>query len=290
MLTATADDSPETPGHHDSTQLPAAAGWPAELALGFACRRQRTVLVRRQQRGPLMVQRPFYPENNGVCHTYLLHPPAGIVGGDDLRLTFELETGAHALLTTPAATRWYFSRSRLAQVSQTAHLADGATLEWLPQETLLFNGAHARLLTRIDLVGSARFFGWEVLGLGRPACGERFIDGNIDFRFELWRDRQPLLLERLRGGHGGLPGLRGHAACATFIATGADAVALDAAREILAAAPDLLGGATLMGDVLVGRALATRCEPLTLTFTRLWCALRPLILGSFAVPPRIWQT
>lgn len=266
------------------------SGWHAELALRFARRRERTVLAARHQRGPLLVQRPFYPEADGVCHAYVLHPPAGIVGGDDLRMSFELEPEAHALVTTPAATRWYFSHGRDAQVVQHAALADGATLEWLPQETLLFDGAHARLATRIDLSGSARFCGWEILGLGRPACGERFLNGAIDFRFEVFRDGQPLLLERLRGGAGGLPGLRGHAACATFIATPADASALEAAREVLRAAPDTLGAATLIGDTLVARGLAARCEPLMTALAELWSAARPLILGRVAVPPRIWRT
>jgi urease accessory protein len=267
----------------------AGGGWRAELALAFARQGARTVLAARRQRGPLLVQRPFYPEGDGVCHTYVLHPPAGIVGGDDLHMTFDLDQGAHGLVTTPAATRWYFSRGRPARVCQSATLADGATLEWLPQENLLFDGAHARLETRIALAGAARFCGWEILGLGRPAGGEIFQSGRIDVRFELFRDRQPLLLERWRG-EGGLAGLRGHTACATFLATAAGAPALAAARAVLGAAPGALCAATLIGDVLVARGLAAHCEPLENAFSELWSALRPLLLGRVAVPPRIWHT
>ena len=267
-----------------------ASGWHAELALRFAPRRGRTVLAARHQRGPLTVQRPFYPEGDGVCHTYLLHPPAGIVGGDDLSMSFELDSGAHGLVTTPAAARWYFSRGLGARVSQRATLAAGATLEWLPQETLLFDGAHAQLATRIELESGARFCGWEILGLGRPACGESFLNGRLDFRFEIFRDGRPVLLERMRGGAGGVPGLRGNAACATFFATAADSAALEAARAVLAVAPDALCAATLIGDVLIGRGLAARCEPLKSAFSELWSAVRPLTLGRVAVPPRIWHT
>jgi urease accessory protein len=265
-------------------------GWRAELDLRFARRRGGTLIAERRQSGPLTVQRPFYPEADGVCHTYLLHPPAGIVGGDELAMRFDLEPDAHALVTTPAATRWYFSRGLEARARQHATLADGATLEWLPQETLVFDGAHARLETRIDLAGGARFCGWEILGLGRPACGEKFRSGPIYFRFQISRAGRPLLLERRRGAHGGIAGMREHAACATFLATPAAASALDAAREVLAAVPDVLAGATLIGDLLIGRGLAAGCEPLTQTFGKLWSALRPLILGRSAVPPRIWQT
>jgi len=101
------------------------SGWQAELALRFAPRGDRTALVARRQRGPLTVQRPFYPEPQGICHTYVLHPPAGIVGGDDLRMTFDLETGAQALVTTPAATRWYFSKGIEARPSPTARRSNG---------------------------------------------------------------------------------------------------------------------------------------------------------------------
>src|SRR5262249_10650450 len=122
-------------------------GWHAELALGFVRRSQRTVLASRRHRGPLTVQRAFYPEPDGVCHTYVLHPPAGIVGGDALSMSYDLGPGAHALITTPAATRFYFSRAIEAGIRQRACVGDGATLEWLPQETLLFDGAHARFET-----------------------------------------------------------------------------------------------------------------------------------------------
>jgi len=264
-------------------------GWSAELALRFAARRGRTVPVDRHQLGPLLMQRPFYPEAGGVCHCYLIHPPAGIVGGDELAVAVDVDTGAHALVTTPAATRWYFSRGREARLEQQARVADGAALEWLPQETLVFDGAHARSATRVYLDGSARFCGWEIFALGRPACGDPFRSGRVDFRFELIRGGQPLLLERWRGS-GALPGLRGFSACATFVATSAGEVALERARETLAAESEALCAATLMGDVLVARGLAIVCEVLTHAFTRMWRAVRPPLLGRGAVPPRIWRT
>jgi len=270
--------------------LPGESGWHAELALRFEQRGTRTALVSRKQFGPLLVQRPFYPESGGVCHVYLLHPPAGIVGGDDLSVLLDLESGTHALITTPAATRWYFSRRIEARARQHAAVADGATLEWLPQETLIFDGAHARLTTRIDLVGSAQFCGWEVLGLGRPACGEQFSSGALDFRFELYRDGEPLILERLRSARDGCPGLHGNAACATFMVTGADDAILTVTRDVLATSSGALCAATLIDDVLVVRGLAPQCEPLKNALLNVWSAVRPLVSDLIAVPPRIWHT
>jgi len=266
------------------------AGWRARLALRYEQRRGRTVLASCQKEGPLAVQRAFYPEGDAVCHTYLLHPPAGIVGGDDLGLRFDLDSNAHALLTTPGATRFYWSRGDVATLDHHARVAEGAALEWLPQETLVFDGAHVRATTRIDLEAGARVSAWEIVGLGRPACDERFVSGEIDFRIELWRDGEPLLLERLRGARGGLAGLRSHAACATFLATGASEAVLGAARGALASAKDALCAATLIDDLLVARGLAARCEPLESAFRCLWATTRPFIFGRTATPPRIWQT
>ncbi len=264
-------------------------GWSAALGLRYARRHDRTSLVERRHHGPLSVQRPFYPEIDGTCHTYLLHPPAGIVGGDELTVTLTLEVDTKALVTTPGATRWYYSDGRTAKVSQLARLSNGAMLEWLPQETLLFDGANAKLSTRIELTGNATFLGWEILSFGRPACRETFSNGTLDFRFELWRDGVLSLRERLRGD--GLPaGLMGHAGLMTFLATGANDVVLQAARDICSNSVDALSGPTLIGDVLMCRGLAEDCAPLIKLSRELWRALRPLVSARTAVTPRIWRT
>jgi urease accessory protein len=86
-------------------------GWCAELELGFERRAATTVLASRRHDGPLVVQKALHPEGPEVCHAIVLHPPAGIVGGDDLRITARASGNAHALLTTPGATKWYRSAS-----------------------------------------------------------------------------------------------------------------------------------------------------------------------------------
>ena len=265
------------------------SGWAASLGLRYAPRRGRTAIVERQHFGPLAVQRPFYPEINGTCHTYLLHPPAGIVGGDNLALALDLDDDACALVTTPGANRWYYTDHRPAFVTQIACLCDGACLEWLPQETLLFNGADARLNSRIELNGDARYFGWEIVCLGRPACGETFAQGKLDFRLELWRDARLLLRERVCG-EGIPPGLRGYAAFMTLIASGANPAALGLARNICAGRGQTLSAPTLIDDLLICRGLANDCAPLTKLARQLWTELRPHLLGRSASAPRIWRT
>lgn len=281
--------------------LPAAApdaGWRARLELGFAPtpgpQARRTRLVRAEHSGPLQVQRPFYPERDGTCHVVILHPPGGVVGGDRLRLDAALAGGCGALLTTPSAARFYRSAGAAAVQEQTFRVAPGAGLEWLPQETILFEGARVTTTTRIELAGDARCLAWEITCLGRPAAGEGFARGALDQRIELWRDGAPLYLERSRvtGGseaQAAAWGFGGEAVCATLLATVDAADACDAARERL-------------GDA-AGRCAATQCDGLLLLryrgpsaaeararFIAVWQALRPAVLGKAAVLPRIWHS
>ncbi len=90
-----------------------------------------------------MVQRPFYPEG-GTCHVYLLHPPGGVVGGDQLELQVQSEPGSHALITTPAATKFYRAGPHPHSLLQQNLQVRDATLEWLPQETIVFDGAEGK--------------------------------------------------------------------------------------------------------------------------------------------------
>jgi urease accessory protein len=108
------------------------AGWQARLELGLAQWAGRTVLAHKRHFGPLTVQRPFYPEG-GPCHIYLLHPPGGVVGGDRLEIAVEVGEGAHALITTPGATKFYRSAGPRAHQIQHLSVAGGGVLEWFPQ-------------------------------------------------------------------------------------------------------------------------------------------------------------
>jgi urease accessory protein len=271
-----------------------AAGWEARLELEYAARGDRTVAVRRRHSGPLTVQKPFYPEG-APCHVYVLHPPGGIVGGDRLELAVDVRDGGHALLTTPASTKFYRSAGPAATQVQRLSVAAGAALEWLPQDTILFDGCRAELDTRVDLALGGVFIGWEVLCLGRPASGEAYARGRCRQRLELWRDNSPLLLERahLDGGEPVLTapwGLAGHGVTAMLVAAPANRETLDAVRETVAPATGELFGATLVDDVLVCRYLGAQAQAALRRFESAWRAVRPLLLNRPACPPRIWRT
>ena len=161
------------------------AGWRAQLNLGFSNSNNKTILSHRKHNGPLQVQKPFYPEFNGTCHLYILHPPGGVVGGDRLYIYVDVNPNAHALITTPAAGKFYRSAGPVARQEQVIKVAPKGTLEWFPSENIIFAGAKAQIKTRIELSRDSNFMGWEISCLGRPASNENFSQGELDQRFEI---------------------------------------------------------------------------------------------------------
>ncbi|WP_339469595.1 urease accessory protein UreD [Pseudomonas capeferrum] len=264
------------------------AGWSAYLQLRFSRRDDVTRLGARRHFGPLLVQRPFYPEG-APCHVYVLHPPGGIVAGDRLELDIHLEPGSHALLTMPGASKFYRSIGPTARLAQRFHLGADSTLEWLPQDSIFFAGARASLDSRFTLAPGARLLAWETLCLGRPVMNERFDHGALDSRLHIEMPDDPGLYERLRIEGGQLDKLAGHPLLATFCATPADPALLEHVRALLDEL-DSPAGATLLGSLLVIRLLDHDNQHLQHTLQRLWHVLRPAVIGLPACPPRIWAT
>jgi len=274
---------------------PAAAGWEARLALRFVREPGRTVLAERRHSGPLRVQKALYPEGGDVCQAIVVHPPGGIVGGDVLDIAVTAEAGAHAQLTTPGAAKWYRSAGPVARQSTRLRAAAGATIEWLPQETLLFDGARASIATRIELDADALFIGWDVVGLGRTAAGERFASGRLHQTVELVRAGALVWCERavLDGGSRALQSgavLDAAPVFGTMVAAGRDVgdALLAACRAVVCASGE--GAVTRLPQALVARYRGASAIAARTYFALLWRALRPALAGRDAVPPRIWAT
>lgn len=274
---------------------PIFASWRAELELGFERRGEATVLARRRHDGPLVVQKPLYPEGESVCHAIVVHPPGGIAGGDELGIAIGADAGAQALLTTPGAGKWYRSGGAQARQMVTMDIAEGATLEWLPQETIVFDGALASLGIEARLAGDAGYIGWDIVCLGRTGSGERFGRGECRFSASLLRDGRPLWLERGRIEGGGRlmrspAGLADQPVFGTLAAAFPD-VGRSHAEVCRAHAPEQGEGAvTLLPGVLLARYLGASTEAAKNYFIALWRVLRPLLAGRAAVEPRIWGT
>jgi urease accessory protein len=271
------------------------AGWDAHLALRFERDGPRTMLAARRHIGPLRVQKPLYPEGAEVCQVIVVHPPGGIVAGDSLAIDVDAGNGAHVQMTTPGAAKWYRSTGPVAQSAATLRVRAGALVEWLPLETILFDGARAAIRLAIELEGDARFIGWDVTRLGRTASGERFDAGRLLQRFELFRDGALLWCDRTAfdGGSRALQSgaiLDGAPVFGTLIAAlgPVDDGLLVACREVRGTSG--AGAVTRLPQVLVARYRGHSTGEARTYFATLWRLLRPALAGRDAVPPRIWTT
>ncbi|MFJ4194096.1 urease accessory protein UreD [Pseudomonas sp. NPDC089534] len=266
--------------------------WHAELELAYARFGDSTRPTRRRHLGPLRVQKHLYAEGPEVCQHIIVHPPGGIAGGDRLNIGARVERDAWAQITSPGAAKWYRAAGPAFQRLD-LHVGPGATLEWLPQETIVYSAAQAELTTSIDLEGDARLFYWDVVALGRPAAGERFDRGHFQAHLDIRRDGRPLWHERQRiaGGDGLLDspiGLDGHPVFATLLVTGEiDAALLERCRALNT---DVRGDLTQLPGLLVARCLAAEALQARAWLIGLWRLLRPALLGREAMPPRIWNT
>ncbi|HJV01725.1 MAG TPA: urease accessory protein UreD [Burkholderiaceae bacterium] len=267
--------------------------WQASLALGFADDAGSTRLIDNTHCGPLRVQKPLYPEGGAVCHTIIVHPPGGVVGGDQLAIAATVGARAHALLTTPGAAKWYKANGTRSRQQVRLDVGQGASLEWLPQETIFFDQADVALDQTISLAAGASYIGCDILCMGRRASGETFATGRVAQRTQIRRDGKLIWWEQ-----GALPGgrldspltLNGHTVCATLIAIGAPlpASVLVELRAELGDDPHF--GITQTKGLLLARHLGDDSETARRTMLAVWRHVRPHLLGRAAITPRIWHT
>ncbi len=273
--------------------------WPARLTLSAARDGGGATRVHARHDGPLRLLKTLYPEGTGIAHAVLVHPPGGLVGGDRLDIHLQVQAGAHLLVTTPAATRFY--RSNAGEAAQVVHasVGEGARLEWLPQETLAYPSCIARNEVRLSLAPGASLFATEVLALGLPAAGQPFETGRLLQHLEIagqWLDRGWLdaadaaLME-------GRCGLAGHRVLGTLVYAQtlplADAEALlTDGRELLAGVPR--SGITHLqgprGAVLLVRVVGDEVEAVTLALRRVRALWRERLWQLASGDPRIWAT
>ena len=269
-------------------------GWQANLNLQFRRSGCKTLVSRRSHKGPLRIQKPFYPPD-GVCHVYILHPPGGVVGGDELGTSVEVFSNASALITTPASAKIYRSAGATSQITCNLKVGEGASLEWLPQDTVLFGGSRVHQATTVRLEPGSHFCGWEICSMGRPASGDDYSTGEFEQVITLLVDEVPRLIERQQWSAGDAVlsapwGLNGHLVLGSFYGFPADKEVLRHTRELIDGKNFCDMAATLVDDVLVIRALADDAFALREELTRLWSAIRMLINGFSPGVPRIWAT
>ena len=268
-------------------------GWIAELELRFSKSKSKTFLSTRKHIGPLTIQRPFYPEGD-LCHLYLLHPPGGIVGGDQLSIEVNTDSNSSSLLTTPGATKVYrTSDHKHSTINQNFIVAENSSFEWLPMETIVFPGANSQFSSKLLLSGNARVAAWEVYCLGRPAINESFDFGSLNFSLELWRDDLPILFDKLmidKTELGNIVGLRSFPVFGTFIISKTNKKVLETVRTMMIETESCVTGVTQIEDIIIVRSLAKKTYLMQDLFKKIWQTVRPLVFNREATIPRIWAT
>lgn len=273
--------------------------WQASLNLDYRLANGTTVL-HHQHQGPLRIFKSLYPEGPGVCHNVIVHPPGGLVEGDRLDIGIRVGQGAHALVSTPGATRFYRSEGTPAVQSVRLQLEAGARLEWLPLETLAYSGCQGVNELRWEMHPEAELMAWDVVSLGLPAAQQPFQRGTFTQTMEWpgrWLERGVIAADDERLMHSPL-GLAGHSTLGTLVLARGTAwtrpqreALLEAARSTLAAHPlKPHCGVTCPNDnLLVVRALADQVEPIMQLWQALWAVLRLEAWQIKAPPPRIWH-
>lgn len=272
--------------------------WHAHLKLDYSLERGRTV-ARFAHEGPLRVLQSLYPEGDAVCHNVLVHPPSGLVAGDVLDVQLSLAAGAHGLVTTPGASRFYRSEGERAVQQVRVHAAGGSRLEWLPLEAIYYAGCRAENHLRLALDPGAEVMGWDITAFGLPQAGQPFATGQVLQQLEVegtWLERGRIDAgdSRLMDGPLGLAGRRCMATL--FLAAGGELPrarrdeALALAREVIEAhALSESAGATAPGPRVVAvRVLAPLVEPALDLLKAVRRAWRPVLWSLPPTQPRGW--
>jgi urease accessory protein len=273
--------------------------WRADLKLDYTLESQRTV-VRYLHQGPLRILQSLYPEGDQICHNVLVHPPGGLVGGDTLDIQVTVAEGAHGLVSTPGATRFYKSGGHPALQQVVAHLADNAKLEWLPLEAIAYNDCEATNRAIFNLAPSAELITWDVTALGLPSSDMAFTQGHFQQHIEIpgvWLERGNIRGEDTRWLNSPL-GLAGSKCLASLVFASGSAIdsdrttqALEAAREVIESHPlRLQAGITCVHpQVIVLRVMSPLVEPTMDLLKKVWAVWRHTLWALPSTPPRIWS-
>lgn len=266
------------------------------VELGFRADPGGTRLSGLYHRAPLRALFPS-PTEPEMATAVLVTTSGGLVGGDRLAVEVTAEAGASAQVTAQAAEKVYRSTGATCCIDVALRAEAGSWLEWLPQETILFDGARLARCTRIDGARDARVLAGELLVFGRHARGELVRHGSLSERWEIWQAGRLVWADALMLGDDLARALTapaclaGAAAVATTVYLGQESMsALALARDLTQAetACDMLTVATCVGGVVVVRWLGRDARALRDAFGRFWAAFRHRIGGFAERLPRVW--
>ncbi|OEO32099.1 urease accessory protein UreD [Devosia insulae DS-56] len=244
----------------------------------------RTRLTTLFQEGCAKIRLPH--THDPSLQAVLINTAGGLTGGDEVSWDAKAAPGARMVLTTQACERVYRSLGDDATVSTRLEVGAGAHLDWLPQETILYEGGRLNRSLEVDLAPDASFFAIEAIILGREAMGEAARGARLSDSWRIRRDGRLLHAEATRLStdpleRDGLSLLAGAGAFATLLYVGTDAERkLDPVRALTTGQ----SAASVIGERLVVRAMA----PSGLALRRI---ITPIIakLSGAGTLPRLWH-
>ena len=257
--------------------------------LAFANRDNRNSIVERYASAPVRILTPSV--QGGIPEAVLANTSGGIAGGDTSHVDILVAQNAQALVTGQAAEKIYRSIDMPASIRTVIKIEDGSTLEYLPQESILFDGAKLNRAVNISLGARSCLLLSEMFVLGRWAMNEDFTRGIFLDRWSIDVAGQAIWREGLRieGGLSSLSSSLGFAnarALATIFYAGANAA------EVLGLARDVIGpmgGATIVRGMLVVRMLGNEAGMLKQQLSEIISIIRAAALGRPAEVPRVWR-
>ena len=271
--------------------------WQGILELDYQKIGNSTQLVKAYSQAPLKIQRSFYPEGKDICHSIILHTAGGMVGGDRLSQTINLQPETQVLLTTPAASKIYRSSGETAQNTINIEIQEQAYLEFIPREIIIFNGAIFSQNLRVNLDPNACYLGWEITRFGRTARGEIFNQGQWKSCTEIWQNGCPVWIDRqgfianeeiLNSPHG----LGGKPVIATLTWVGqpvSENIVKNIRQLWSQRETSSQAGVTQLISGLLCRYRGNSTQEVINWFTDVWQLLRQNYTGKSIVKPRVWQ-
>lgn len=270
-----------------------ASSWKAYLELHLCHIGGTTRLVPKKRFGPLTVQRAFYPEGD-LCHLYLLHPPGGVVGGDQLHLEVKAESLSHTLITAPGANKFYRSAGGIATYQQNFVIESDASLEFLPLENIYFPGAFVNSNTHITVGENSQFIYWESHCFGRPSIEEKFESGEVTISIDIEDSDGLLLTEKQRVSPEQINRsavMRGYAVLSSMLVYGykLNQDEMQLIRDV-GVEQGYIGVTQFTENLLIIRYLGASTADVQLAFRKIWALLRALVIKRPPCMPRIWNT
>jgi urease accessory protein len=257
----------------------------AEARAAFARVGARTEPERLFETGGL---RWRFPRSSTPCEAAIVNTGGGVAGGDSYSVSVTLSEGAEVEATTPSAERIYRSDGPAASIATRLVLRPRARLFWLPQETLMFEGARLERRLEVEASSEAAFIIAETLVFGRLAMGESRIDAALRDSWRIRRDGRLVFADETRLEHAGATLERkavgaGARALATIVAfaPNIEARLLDLRAALALAGAEIESGASAFDGLIVVRLLGPSSD-------RLRAALIASIVALGGRKPRLW--